>query len=141
MKLGNNGWGMKELIIYSCILLSFLFFSMFMLDSFYADLEKSSGSVVNSINDDSDINRYYDYEVKMKSAVVNYINDDNVSIDNGDFVVDLDTLINLKYIDPLYDSSDDSMCSGYVIAKSNSGVFSMKPYLICSSYKTSDGVK
>ena len=89
MKLGNNGWGMKELIIYSCVLLSFLLFAMVMLDSFYADLEKSSGSVAGAVSDDKI--DYYDYENEMKDAVIRYISDNNITVDTGDFVVDVNS--------------------------------------------------
>ena len=138
MKLGNNGWGMKELIIYSCVLLSFLLFAMVMLDSFYADLEKSSGSVAGAVSDDKI--DYYDYENEMKDAVIRYISDNNITVDTGDFVVDVDTLIRKDYLSQFYDVYDESKCSGYIVVKNVNGIFSVKPNLICSNYKTDNGV-
>lgn len=134
MKLGNNGWGTRELIIYSCILLSFLLFAMVMLDAFYADLEKTTGSVANTLKEDK-ISTYYEYENEMRNVVISYINENNVDVSDG-FVVSLDTLVNKEYIKPFYDLDDNSKCSGYIVVQKSNDNFSIEPNLICSNYRS-----
>ena len=76
----------------------------------------------------------------MKDATIRYISDNNVTVDAGDFVLDVDTLIRRGYLSQFYDVYDDSKCSGYVVVKNVNGIFSVKPNLICSNYKTNNGV-
>lgn len=134
MKLGNNGWGTRELIIYSCILLSFLLFAMVMLNSFYDDLGKSTNSVVDTVKDNKDVS-YFGYEEKMEKAVLLYVSENDVDVSNG-FVVDLDTLVKRGYLEQFYDLHDGSKCSGYVIIKNINNGLDVDPNLICSNYKT-----
>ena len=44
--LNNHGWGMKDMIIYSCIILLFLLIATYYIRSFYKGISMSSPNTV-----------------------------------------------------------------------------------------------
>lgn len=61
MKLNNNGWGLKEMMIISSILLMFLLFAAYYIWVLYSDLSKSRP------------NAYDDLEYVLQSSAASYL--------------------------------------------------------------------
>lgn len=154
MKLNNHGWGMRDMIIYTCILFFLLIFVAISINSLYEDLEKSKNNSDNNqevvIDDnnyeepivdndifDIDYNYYYNLEDKVKSATLKYMNDNRYDLSNNILNVSLDTLVNLNYIEKLYDDKGISECSGYSNVTSNGeNNYSVISRISCGNYTT-----
>ena len=46
--LNNHGWGIRDMIIYSCIILLFLLIATYYIKSFYSGLSNASNTVVET---------------------------------------------------------------------------------------------
>ena len=151
MKLNNHGWGMREMIIYTCILLLLLLFVSYSVNSFYKEMETSKQNVVNnnygSDYDDKDeesnvsnnINYiyYHNKEDLIKKATLNYLNNYSYNLDSNIMNVSLDTLINLGYIQKIYDQNNINSCSGYSnVYEDENGEYIIKSYINCGNYVT-----
>lgn len=51
MKLNNKGWSLSQMILILCILIIFLFISIFYIIKFYSTIENASDSGKNYINE------------------------------------------------------------------------------------------
>ena len=65
--LNNHGWGMRDMIIYSCIILLFLLIATYYIRTFYKGLSNASNTVVEKNKEEEpnkkqDINIYKNYE-------------------------------------------------------------------------------
>lgn len=142
MKLNNHGWGMREMIIYMCILILFLLFASYSVNSLYASLESSkSTDDTSSIKENVqpvDLQYYRDLEYKLNNATFNYLlNIYNSSTDVLDNKIDVKILEKNDFIDPLYDQFGNNTCEGYSkFYQNEKGVFVVNSYVSCDNYET-----
>lgn len=162
MKLNNHGWGMREMIIYTCIMILLLLFVASSISSFYSSMEASQAekekrykeSLKNQENEkkeeqeeqeeknpiiEVDYDYYENLENKIKTATYDYMNDNAYNLDNQILNVTLDTLVNLNYLEKFYDQTGANACTGYSnVYEDESGAYVINSYISCSNY-TTDG--
>lgn len=153
MKLDNRGWGYRDMIIYSCLILGCLLVATFYINRLYNELENSNNdnssivnnqqSVDNNENDTGktdddvvfDITYYHMLETKLYNATLNYV--DNGKIDTS---VDLNTvssdiLINNGYLNNFVDQKGNK-CTGYSHVIKQNNDYNVKSYIYCNDYST-----
>lgn len=118
MKLNNNGWGLKEMMIISSILLMFLLFAAYYIWVLYSDLSKTRPSVYNEL------------EYVLQSSAERYLKKQDNKSDR--VVVSLKELQTNGYLITFTDPNDED-CNGYVIY--DSGEYNS--YISCEFYTTS----
>lgn len=152
MKLNNHGWGYRDMIIYSCLIIVVLLVCAYNINYLYtgltADKEKNATNNVNqTVNEDNNIkpqvqvvdyNYYNQIEYKIRIATLSYLNDYNYELTGQILNLSLDSLVDLGYMDKVYDQTGSTQCTGY----SNSyvdvgtGEYIIKPYINCNNYRT-----
>ncbi len=159
MKLGNQGFGLKEMIIYTCLLILLLVFVSIEINSFYKNLSNSKSNVnsqdeifqnenieendendYNITNPDNtiDYNYYEELETKLSRATQNYLNDNPYSLENEILTISSETLINLGYINTLYAQDNNSTCNGYSnVYMQEDRTYVINPFITCYNYQTS----
>ena len=160
MKLNNHGWGTGEFIFSVVAILVLLLIAVFNAHRLYSSLD-TEDSVVNNTSNSSIVKpseekgvkseeysetetevayneEYYtDYQEKMINATRNYIIYASLIIPEEGLRVELSTLVEKNYIDPLNDMLDGNMCNGYSMININSdSSLNIKTYLSCSNYET-----
>lgn len=140
MKLNNRGWGMREMIIYMCILILFLLFASYSVNSLYErlDSDKSDGSKPSENIQPVDLQYYRDLEFKLNNATFNYlVSSYNSANDIVDNVIDVELLKQYELIDNLYDQFGNNECKGYSkFYQNENGVFVVNSYVSCDNYET-----
>lgn len=152
MKLDNRGWGLREMIIYSCILLFFLLIAVYHVNYLYLSFDESSDSKEKVSQEKEtvkepeknvdtikyvDVNKYISYQEKMIEAGQNYLKDYNYDLSVSILTLDLNTLIEFDYIEKIYDQIDGSLCTGYVnIFEKDDGDYNISPFVRCTNYVT-----
>lgn len=157
MKLNNHGFGMRDMIIYTCVLLLFLLFVAYSVNSLYGLLQGDKKDPMedqllifgdskenNNVDEDNSEpeNNYVDYEYyeelenKLKNATLSYLNDYKYDLSSEILKVTSDTLINLSYLDDFYDQFNSNVCVGYsnVYTDVNTNSYNIKAYISCSNY-------
>lgn len=152
MKLNNNGWGYRDMIIYSSIIIIALVFVAVSISSFYDGLDiperptyNPSGEVNSKEeNEDKptdipvDENYYLNLEANVKSATLDYLNTYSYDMSDEILNISVDTLVSFDFIEPLYDKSGANTCSGYSnVYVTSQGVYEIKPFISCGDYVTS----
>ncbi len=150
MKLNNHGWGVRDMIIYSCLMIFFLFIVALSVSNFYDGVEKSK-QLDNKPTNNSAGTTYeedtttpvvnYDYyhlqETKIKNAMIDYLYDEGYLLKDEIVKISLEKLISSGKITTIYDQDNKNVCTGYVIAYANSdGTKNVRPYISCSNYIT-----
>lgn len=152
MKLNNFGFGMRDMIIYMCILLIFLLFAVYSIDSFHKSFESSDESKNNSyvqkneeekeqeeekINDVIDYEYYNNLEISLKNATLNYINDYSFDLKNDIEKVSLNTLVDLGYMQAVVDQYGNATCYGYSnVYQDDNLEYVVYSYIMCDNYVT-----
>ena len=155
MKLNNHGWGMREMIIYTCTLLLFLLIASFLVHSFYSQLESDlsnrdrnrPNTTINSTTADKptnidqktviDYSIYKDYEEKLDLAAKVYVINNYAALETNIATVELSQLVAAGYIEQLYDQVDNGVCSGYSNVWDNElGEYEVESYIRCTNYVT-----
>ncbi len=140
--LNNHGWGMRDMIIYSCIILLFLLIATFYIRTFYKGISNASNTVVENNNNDTknktiDYNIYRNYEQRMNSAAINYVYKYYGDLDRSIASINLSDLTSKGYIEPLHDQKDNTVCVGYSnVWDTEDNVLHASSYIRCTSYKT-----
>lgn len=156
MKLNNKGFGMKESLIYLCVLLLILLVASCSVSSFYDTLEETRNDDyqdsylfdVNEDEDDSDvviddeesfIVVDYDYyrakEDVLASSAIRYARDKGM-IDVSNTIY-MDELVKTGYMDnKIVDYVSGKTCTGYANVSYVDGVYDADGYLLCTNYKT-----
>ncbi len=163
MKLNNHGWGMREMIIYSCIMILLLIFVASSISSLYSNIEKTNvknrqeyqqrvekaeqerlenereelkqelEKPINKV----DTTYYKNIENKIKTATMNYMNTYNYALNGQILKVTVDTLVGLNFIDEIKDQNGNSTCSGYSnVYEDENGSYVIKSYVTCSNYSS-----
>ncbi len=125
--LNKHGWGLKEMLVLSGILLLFLIIAIFYISSLYQELDLETTSKY-----------YHDLERELENSASVYLND----YYDGDLSSDEITITRstLRAYDLDVDLQDQNghVCSGYVIASKTHGEESIDAYISCPNY-TTDG--
>jgi len=127
MKLNNNGWGIKAMLLLTSVLVFFFCLSIYFIYILYNSLDLSLGLNDEYINNES----YAYYEENMIEAAEEYIGDIELALDNN-VIISLETLIELDYIDEIYDIDTNNKCDGYIDVKNKK----LKSYISCDNYET-----
>ena len=163
MHLGNNGWGMREMIIYLCILGIILLFVAISIHSLYRKIDKDSKNQEDTIHvvapdakdpvvtkeptvevppvesKPIDYDYYRNQEARLVSATNKYLVENPTEIGPGILTISEDSLVNLGFMTPLY-SQFGNKCTGYsnVYVQEGSKDYTVKSYIKCENY-TSEG--
>ena len=147
MKLNNNGWGYRDMVIYTCIILLALFFVAMSINSFYDNLVEDINSDRNSQNNnvveenkpnsnEVDKNYYLLQESKLKDATLNYVNKYSYDLDQNIMSVSMETLVSLGFMEQIYDQTGTNKCSGYSNVYIYENDYGIVPYISCNNYVT-----
>lgn len=147
MKLNNNGWGYRDMVIYTCIILLALFFVAMSISSFYDNLVEDINSDRNNQNNDVveenkpnsnevDKNYYLLQESKLKDATLNYVNKYSYDLDQNIMSVSMETLVSLGFMEQIYDQTGTNKCSGYSNVYIYENDYGIVPYISCNNYVT-----
>ena len=147
MKLNNNGWGYRDMVIYTCIILLALFFVAMSISSFYdnlvedinSDRNNQNNNVVEENNPNSnevDKNYYLLQESKLKDATLNYVNKYSYDLDQNIMSVSMETLVSLGFMEQIYDQTGTNKCSGYSNVYIYENDYGIVPYISCNNYVT-----
>ena len=144
--LNNHGWGMREMLIWSCVILVFLLIATYYVKSLYRGLSMDDRVVTKEVYEEEDdtkpteeidFDKYRRYEERMNSAAINYVKRYYNTLDTGIASVELWDLTNGGYIEVLYDQVDHSRCLGYTNVWDNEeGELKASSYIKCPSYTT-----
>lgn len=150
--MNNNGWGLKVMIVWICVLGVALFISTSIavekLNLKITGNETIDTSIDNNIKEEAtskvdnktDYNKEYQkIEENMKKATNNYILDmQYTEVDANHLKLDLASLESNGYIDVVYDLKDSTIkCTGYVNVGYVDDKFNYSPFLKCGeNYKT-----
>ena len=147
MKLNNNGWGYRDMVIYTCIILLALFFVAMSINSFYDNLVEDINSDRNNQNknvveenkpnsNEVDKNYYLLQESKLKDATLNYVNKYSYDLDQNIMSVSMETLVSLGFMEQIYDQTGTNKCSGYSNVYIYENDYGIVPYISCNNYVT-----
>lgn len=153
MKLGNQGFGIKEMIIYTCLLVLLLIFVSIQIDSLYRNIDKEkeeskiqetqtnteteeqTDSIPNTV---VDYNYYRGLETRLKIATQNYLDANPHALENGILTIDAETLTNFGYLPTLYAQDGTTTCTGYSNVYQQEDNIVIHPYITCYNYQTSN---
>lgn len=140
MKLDNHGWGMREMIIYMCILILFLLFASYSVNTLYENLAKSTNDTDSATENvpPVDLQYYRNLEYKLNNATFNYLfNADISSINNLNNKISLGLLEEHEFIEILYDQFGTNTCDGYSsFYRNEKGSFVVNSFISCNNYET-----
>lgn len=149
MKLNNNGWGYRDMVIYTCIILFALIFVAISISAFYDNLVEDIASDRNNQNVSSSVveeekpnpnvvdNDYYiTQENILKNATLNYMNTYSYGLSQNIMSVSMDTLVSLGFMSQIYDQTGTNKCSGYSNVYLYEADYEVVPYINCSNYVT-----
>lgn len=152
MKLNNHGWGMRDMIIYTCILLLFLLFVAYSVNSLYdilgntGEVEENNTVVDNQQEQENekeeeplivDVEYYNSLEENLKKSTLDYLNTYPTDLSSGILKITSDTLIGLNLMDELYDQTKENKCIGYSnVFQEDNGDYIVDSYINCSNYTT-----
>ena len=157
MKLGNHGWGMREMIIYLCIFTIFLIFIAISINSLYKKIEddtkdsdNNQSTIVEPAPEQSkdnpeidktrsvDYSYYHEEERKIYNATIRYLEDKPTETGRGVFRIDDSTLVSLGYMGKIYNDIGTTQCTGYsnVYVQEGEANYTIKSYIRCDNYAT-----
>lgn len=132
MYLNNKGWGLKEMVLLSCIILVAVFVAAIMINNLYKDLDMNINGNNTSNSSNSNQNKDEQYTIierNLLSAAKKYARENKL---DDDEIIESDTLIDEGYLTLSKMTNEEDICDGYV-TKQNS---SYKAYISCESYET-----
>jgi competence protein ComGF len=157
MKLNNKGFGMRESLIYLCILLMVLLVAACSVSSFYDTLEESRSDnhqeyYLFDVDEDDEKDDSQVIDDKDSSIVINY---DYYHIEEERFANaaleyaranGLNDSVNQVNLTDLYKSNhmtrkivdyvDGKTCGGYANVSYNNGSYDVEAFILCTNYKT-----
>ncbi len=136
MKLNNHGWGLREMLVLSSILLCFLLVAIIMVMRLYNNLEDSID--LDKVDNTKKIDEvyYHNLEYQVQNAGVKYFNNVGVDVSVGEVNVSLDKLIDLGYITRFKDDITGNYCDGYVKIYIEDEILNIDGYINCDNYRT-----
>ena len=136
MKLNNNGWGLRVMIVFSCLfifclLIATIWSARMGLMNKQPIVEQANGKKVDI--DEEENASYTDLEEKLKNSAQTYVSMEKINITSS-IKIKYYELISKGYIDSLYDSNNKD-CTGYVEVHGTDEL-SFEPFIKCESYET-----
>lgn len=129
MKLNNGGWGLREMLVLSAILIFFFCVAVYFIYIFYGSLTENFDDI--SVSEDLKI--YEEYENDLYNAGIEYLND--LDSEYKDSIINLSTLIENGYIEKLVDPKSDNECNGYIKIE-DIEYQEIELYIKCDNYET-----
>lgn len=155
MKLSNKGFGLRDMIIYTSVLLLFLLFAVYSIDSLHKTLEEDNKEAAqeyqesiknnsdeieeeNSTKDEPVNYSYYNtLEELLERSTLNYMNDYPFDLSMSIEKVTSDTLINLGYMSVMKDQFGNSTCQGYSnVFQDENMEYVIHSFISCDNYVT-----
>jgi hypothetical protein len=152
MKLNNKGWGYRDMIIYTCLILFALIFVAISISSFYDNLvediqsDRNNQTVNNNNNNIVEDNKpnqnvvdtdyYIMKENELKNATLNYMSTYSYGLSQNIMTVTMDTLVSLGFMDQIYDQTGSNKCTAYSNVYLYEDDYSVVPYINCNNYVT-----
>lgn len=128
MKLNNRGWGLREMLVLSAILIFFFCVAIYFIYLFYSSFSNS----FNNEEKEIDMTIYETYEQILYDAGENYL--ENID-DFKDSIINMSTLINEGYMKEIYDPETENECNGYIKVLDVENK-EMDEYIKCDNYET-----
>lgn len=125
MLLNKHGWGLREMLILSGLLIIFLFIAIYYIYSLY-----------NNFNKEVSYNYYYDLEEKLEEKALIYLSDYYDGILTSDNMVITRNALSLYDLDIALLDRNSNTCDGYVVANKSRGIINKKAYIKCKKYET-----
>lgn len=123
--LNKRGWGLKEMILLSGILVIFLVIAIYYVVSLYHGIGEE---VTNS--------SYYELEERLENQAKIYLSDYyNIPLTSEKITISRAILRSYNLDVSLIDSLGNA-CSGYVVAYKTMGVTTVNGYIKCNDYQT-----
>ena len=139
MNKSSNGWGLPTLLLMICIIVIALLTSTLFVIRFNSMLGRDNNESEEKVQKVVNETYYIGKMNELTLATNKYIDDFNVNLNDGVVRIDLYTLINSDYINPIKDSITNSRCKGYSEAFLNGdGIKQINSFLKCDSYTTPD---
>ncbi len=149
MSLNNHGWGMRDMIIFTCILILFLLLANYLISALYDSITPPENNnqtvqtpIVEQKEDEQPIDKnLYDYEyyknleVKLRLATYYYLTDTKPNLTQNIEKITLEFLINKGYLSEIYDQYGERQCQGYSNVYQDDD-YTIKTYIKCSNYIT-----
>lgn len=125
MKLNKSGWGLKEMLVLSGILILFLFIAIYFIYTMY-----------NSLDGDLNKSYYEELEQKLENQAQVFVTDYyNEELTSEKLTITRNILKSYNLDIDLVDTNNDA-CSGYVIAYKQDSKNYIKGYIKCPNYMT-----
>ena len=125
--LNKHGWGLKEMLVLSGILVLFLIIAIYYIFTLYQEM----GREVTA-------SYYYDLENDLVESAKVYVKDYYDQDLNSEGVTITRSILRAYDLDVSLKDSNNKACSGYVIADKTHGEEHYKAYISCPNY-TTDG--
>lgn len=125
MYLNKQGWGLREMLVLSGVLVLFLVIAIYYIYNLFGDAEEYNA------------NYYYELEEKLEHQANIYLNDyfdDDLS---SDYITITRNILRAYDLDIALKDSKGDACSGYVMANKSKGKVNIKSYIKCNKYMTS----
>lgn len=144
----NGGWGLSQMIVYTCIILGFLLLATYLVMVLYRNIDAPTtnsqlaevvdDNTTEEITEDEEVIEniqnqeiYINYLSAMKEATVLYIEQNEIITYD---TIPLAMLVQDGYISYLYDPVDNTLCSGYSQVEVIDDTVVITPYINCSNY-------
>lgn len=124
MKLNKHGWGLREMLILSGILIIFLGVSIYLTYVLY-----------NSFNKEMK-NNYDTLESNLKHQASVYLDDYYDDDLTSDKITITRSVLRSYDLDTELKDKNNKDCSGYVIAYKTMGITHIDPYIKCEKYES-----
>ena len=129
MKLNNHGWGLKEMLFFSAILLFFVLLVSVLINSLYSQLDLSNnGSSSTPSSSTNNGYTYKDIETNLKIAARRYIKN---HADDDSEILTSDELIENKYLTSRQLKTGNKTTEGYVKITDE-----YEAFIHCNNYET-----
>lgn len=125
--LNKHGWGLREMLLLSGILLLFLVIAIYYIYTLYQDLDLEVTS-----------NYYHDLENDLENNAKVYLSDYYDGILNSDGITITRSILRTYGLDVNLVDNDNNVCSGYVVASKSHGEENIEAFISCPNY-TTDG--
>jgi len=155
MGLNNHGWGLREMIIYMCILILILLFVAFSINALYRKIDKDNREHPQHINTDPvepssqdpvievpprsvNYTYYHQLETKLYNATQRFLQERPHELNGNIMKVEAQSLIDLGYLEKMYNDNNSDFCTGYsnvFLGEGNDG-YTIKSYIRCDNYSS-----
>ena len=135
MKIDNKGWGLTTMLLMVAVIFIALLTATFFSIRLNAMLGKQNNESEEKLQTAVNETYYIGKMNEMNIAVNNYVNDNGVILSKDKLRINLTTLVNSNYINEIYDSLSNNVCSGYsYVYLNNDNIKQINSYLKCDNY-------